>query len=148
MATRSTISVKGDDGNVHSVYCHSDGYVEHNGLMLFTYHRSWAAAKALVGLGSLSYISSEGEVIAYHRNRGDRWENVKPRVNERIWEAWADQFEKFGYYHDGEQWLWAPDPAAKPFPLRDTLVKLGLIQPARPRTRIVVPKPQRRALIL
>ena len=31
MATRSTISIQKNDGTIRSVYCHWDGYCEHNG---------------------------------------------------------------------------------------------------------------------
>jgi len=34
MATRSTIVKLGKDGIIKAVYCHSDGYLEHNGKVL------------------------------------------------------------------------------------------------------------------
>ena len=34
MGTRSTIALEYADGTVHQVYCHWDGYLEHNGRIL------------------------------------------------------------------------------------------------------------------
>ena len=34
MGTRSTIALEYADGTVEQVYCHWDGYVSHNGLIL------------------------------------------------------------------------------------------------------------------
>ena len=39
MATRSTIAKLGKDGIIKAVYCHSDGYLEHNGKVLNEYTR-------------------------------------------------------------------------------------------------------------
>ena len=35
MATRSTIALEFADGTVQQVYCHWDGYIDHNGKILF-----------------------------------------------------------------------------------------------------------------
>ncbi len=34
MATRSTIALEFADGTVEQVYCHWDGYLDHNGALL------------------------------------------------------------------------------------------------------------------
>ena len=38
MATRSTIALEFADGTVEQVYCHWDGYLAHNGLMLLEHY--------------------------------------------------------------------------------------------------------------
>ena len=57
MGTRSRIGVMHGD-NCKSVYCHWDGYLEHNGAILQEYYDS-AKANNLVALGDLSSLSPE-----------------------------------------------------------------------------------------
>lgn len=151
MATRSTISVLRPDGKVATIYCHWDGYLDGVGLTLHKYF-DYEKALRLMDLGSLSDLGTdltlESGTIAYHRDRSESWEVSKTRVNDRIWEAWADQFEDYGYYHDSERWHFSIDRAGKPLRLFDQLVRSGHLPAPRPRTRICVPKPIKRALIL
>ena len=57
MGTRSRIGVMHGD-NVKSVYCHWDGYLEHNGVILQEHYNS-AKANELVSLGDLSALRPE-----------------------------------------------------------------------------------------
>ena len=57
MGTRSRIGVMHGD-NCKSVYCHWDGYLEHNGRILQEYFDS-AKANQLVALGDLSVLAPE-----------------------------------------------------------------------------------------
>lgn len=54
MGTRSRIGVFHGD-NVKSVYCHWDGYLDHNGRILLNHYDS-AKANQLVALGDLSVL--------------------------------------------------------------------------------------------
>lgn len=59
MATRSTIALEFADGTVQQVYCHWDGYIEYNGIVL---HKFWSdpfKLQTLIDLGSLSSLGSE-----------------------------------------------------------------------------------------
>ncbi|QSY98537.1 hypothetical protein J2J97_32035 (plasmid) [Rhizobium bangladeshense] len=48
------------------IYCHSDGYWEHNGLRLHTFYNSQELAEQLVALGDISYLGEEiGEKHAF-----------------------------------------------------------------------------------
>jgi hypothetical protein len=58
MATRSTIAVIHQDGSVSQVYCHWDGYLEHNGKLLIENYQSQELAEALVAPGDLSSLSN------------------------------------------------------------------------------------------
>ena len=64
MGTRSRIGVM--HGNIcKSVYCHWDGYLEHNGVILQDYYNS-ARANNLVALGDLSSLKATiGEKHAF-----------------------------------------------------------------------------------
>ena len=67
MGTRSRIGVMHGD-NCKSVYCHWDGYLEHNGSLLHKHYDS-ARANHIVALGDLSSLGSViGEVhpFGYH----------------------------------------------------------------------------------
>ena len=64
MGTRSRIAVMHGD-NCKSVYCHWDGYLEHNGSLLQKHYDS-AKANNLVALGDLSSLKPEiGEKHAF-----------------------------------------------------------------------------------
>lgn len=84
MGTRSRIGVMHGD-NCKSVYCHWDGYLQHNGAILQEHYDS-AKANNLVALGDLSSLCPEidagndshsfeqpkaGVTIFYGRDRGE-----------------------------------------------------------------------------
>lgn len=60
MATRSTISLEFADGTIGQVYCHWDGYLAHNGKILFENYSNPFILRDLIDLGS---VSSLGEII-------------------------------------------------------------------------------------
>lgn len=61
MVTSSTISVEHQDGTVSTVYCHYDGYLNHNGYILYNYYNSLDMAESLVKLKTLSILGSKLE---------------------------------------------------------------------------------------
>ena len=87
MATRSRIAIENKNGTVSSVYCHWDGYPDHNGSLLLNHYRGRKKVQDLINLGSISSLSenlipNEGEdhtfqnpapntVVAYCRDRGE-----------------------------------------------------------------------------
>lgn len=56
MATRSTIALEFADGTVQQVYCHWDGYLDHNGRILFENYRDPFKLRELIDLGDLSSL--------------------------------------------------------------------------------------------
>jgi len=56
MATRSTIALEFADGTVQQVYCHWDGYLEHNGKILFESYSDPFKLRDLIDLGDLSSL--------------------------------------------------------------------------------------------
>ena len=96
MSTRSHIGfIKGNQ--ITYIYCHFDGYPEYNGCILQEYYTDREKIKKLLNLGNISCLNEElspkeGEehsfdgkraedvVVAYHRDRGENWEWVKPSV--------------------------------------------------------------------
>ena len=56
MGTRSTIALEYADGTVEQVYCHWDGYLEHNGKILFENYSDPFKLRELMDLGDLSSL--------------------------------------------------------------------------------------------
>jgi hypothetical protein len=121
MATRSNIAYKTIDGKIRSIYCHWDGYPEHNGKMLLDNYQDAAKIKSLIELGSLSSLREElGEqhpfdrdyknpelpltdnwCLAYHRDRG---EDLMIQEYDNI-PDWINDMEEYAYLWDGQNWL-------------------------------------------
>jgi hypothetical protein len=53
MATRSYIGVRNTDASVDYIYCHFDGYPEHNGKILTEHYSNASRVRALLELGDL-----------------------------------------------------------------------------------------------
>ncbi len=60
MGTRSTIALEYADGTVGQVYCHWDGYLEHNGMLLYKHYSNPFVLRDLLDLGD---ISSLGRIV-------------------------------------------------------------------------------------
>jgi hypothetical protein len=56
MATRSTIALEFADGTVQQVYCHWDGYLDHNGAILAEHYSNPFKLRDLIDLGDLSSL--------------------------------------------------------------------------------------------
>jgi hypothetical protein len=56
MGTRSTIALEFADGTVQQVYCHWDGYLEHNGAILKEHYSDPFRLRDLIDLGDLSSL--------------------------------------------------------------------------------------------
>ena len=59
MGTRSTIALEFADGTVQQVYCHWDGYLEHNGAILKEHYSNPFKLRDLIDLGDLSSLRPE-----------------------------------------------------------------------------------------
>ena len=83
MATRSTISIHQIDGKIKTVYCHWDGYYEHNGVILYNFYNTPEKVKELISYGDISSLGTEigdkhefGKIFYYgctfyHRDRDE-----------------------------------------------------------------------------
>ena len=83
MATRSTIALEFADGTIGQVYCHWDGYIEHNGKILFKHYSDPFKLRELIDLGNLSSLAEDigekhnfndnvkGQCTFYGRDRGE-----------------------------------------------------------------------------
>jgi hypothetical protein len=72
MATRSRIAIENQDGSVTSVYCHWDGHIKTNGVILNNNYATTDKVEELIALGDLSSLDKTLEkTISYHRNNGE-----------------------------------------------------------------------------
>ena len=90
MSTNSIIGIKKLDGTETKIYCHWDGYIEHNGLILQMYYDTPEKIEELLELGNLSSLDRKikpeghhtferpesGVCVAYHRDRGEELEDA------------------------------------------------------------------------
>lgn len=59
MATRSTIALEFADGTVEQVYCHWDGYLEHNGQILLKHYSNPFVLRDLIDGGAISSLGQK-----------------------------------------------------------------------------------------
>lgn len=94
MATNSHIGIINTDGSVDIIYCHWDGYPSHHAPILLNHYNTIDKVQELVQLGDISSLEQNispntdthsfdkpepNVVVAYHRDRGEDWNGVKPR---------------------------------------------------------------------
>jgi hypothetical protein len=59
MGTRSRIGIENQDGTITSVYCHWDGYLEHNGKILFETYNTEEKIRELLSYGSIGSLAND-----------------------------------------------------------------------------------------
>jgi len=116
MATRSHIGVRNLDGTVDYIYCHFDGYPEHNGRILTKHYTDMDKVNALMKLGDLSILAPEiGEkqdfddrtthnenwCLAYGRDRNEPNTSVTTTQFEHLLK---DNGVDYVYVFDGDYW--------------------------------------------
>ena len=114
MATRSTIAMEFADGTVQQIYCHWDGYLEHNGKILFNHYVDPYKTRELIDMGGISSLCNtieETKQGAYHFWRGEEL-----RVAKFIdFKDYVDnhQYEEYEYIlrKDGNWYVQAHDDA-------------------------------------
>jgi hypothetical protein len=137
VSTRSGIGIvdrdiRGKLVRVRGVYCHWDGYLEHNGVILGGSYRNTDKINALIGLGDLSVLRNEvgekhdfnnmkrdapqrvnGWTTAYHRDRGDELRQRVfdgPKAKSLFRSALRDSWAEYIYLYDLGKWYWSrPD---------------------------------------
>jgi hypothetical protein len=106
MATRSLIGIKLDNEIVKTIYCHWDGYPEHNGKLLVENYSSPATITELMELGDLSTLDiTPDKCKAYHRDRNEPWGMVEPRemdINTVVMDAVKDYGVDYVYIYNNE----------------------------------------------
>ena len=108
MATRSLIGIKLNDNIVKTIYCHWDGYPEHNGKLLVENYSTPAAITELMLLGDLSTLDiTPDKCKAYHRDRNEPWGMVEARDvdPDQLMSVGNDYGVNYVYvYNDENEW--------------------------------------------
>jgi hypothetical protein len=118
MGTRSDIIVERRDGTWARIYCHWDGYLEHNGKILFEHYNTQKLAEAVVAPGDMSSLDihctkpkghsydtkKAGYSVYYGRDRGEK--NVDATIGDSLAAVWPDSNTgtEFTYV-----WMWEKD---------------------------------------
>ncbi len=119
MGTHSTIAVLQQDQTVKMIYCHNDGYHEHNGRILLSNYTNNESIDKLISLGALSelgpkidpdpkYIhnfdsSQEGVCLAYCRDRNEPLDIMQ--FGNMAEYRKGTFFEEYNYLWMGTEWL-------------------------------------------
>lgn len=111
MSTRSIIAKENADGTLTGIYCHNDGYPDHNGAILVYNYTNEHKIDQLMKLGDLSFLGPEiGEkhafdiynnkwCTAYSRDRGEQGTNaIRYKNLEEIFER--NQGQSYIYIWD------------------------------------------------
>ena len=136
MGTRSTIAIQNANGTVTGIYCHWDGYIEHNGKILAENYTTEAKVRELIALGDLSSLGRtvgysrqnfddpvKGTCVAYGRDRNETG------VDAVTFDSHAELVDQIGQEYDylfatGQGWSVARGNATDTFTtLSDALLK-------------------------
>ena len=126
MSTRSEIAILNNDGTVTAIYCHWDGYVENNGIILSEHYKEIEKVKELIKNGDLSSLNKNIEpnkdsehsferpqkdvCVYYHRDRGEEWDYTKPKTYQNILEMYKDSkniWAEYLYIYIVNEWYYA-----------------------------------------
>lgn len=118
MGTRSRIGIKNADETITSIYCHWDGYPDHNGQILMEHYTNEGKIQKLMALGDLSTLGKEigephdfnnrvdGWCTAYGRDRGEEDVSSKKHEDMAAFLAWE---EEYNYLFQNGQWYLVED---------------------------------------
>ena len=108
MGTRSTIALEFADGTVQQVYCHWDGYLDHNGRILQDHYSDPFKLRELIDLGDMSSLAEnigtqhpfskapQGECTFYLRDRKESGCEAKKFKDFEDYKA-NHQYEEYEY---------------------------------------------------
>lgn len=153
MSTRSNIAIKHKDNTYDMIYCHSDGYLEYNGVVLYKYYQDENKIKNLIDLGDISLLGlvinpdptivhsfdydkrQKDVTVAYGRDRNENDTSKHIYNDEKSFlDSFKDTWCEYLYLYDenSQKWLWAEIPYGKDKNinlklLEETLKEKGLI---------------------
>jgi len=98
MSTNSTISIKKAD-KYKTVYCHWDGYLSYNGVLLFKYYKTYNDVENLISHGDMSSLGESIEKCKFYE---DILFNFKSELE------WRSQFQyrQLNYVFDCDDNTW------------------------------------------
>jgi hypothetical protein len=136
MGTRSTIAIEYADGTVDQIYCHWDGYLEHNGQILQAHYSDPFKVRQMMDLGDMSSLGErigtqhafdkapEGECTFYKRDRNESGCEAKRFKSYEEYVA-DHQYEEYEYILRacGDKAVWfVADHSDRYVPLAEAIV--------------------------
>ena len=110
MATRSNIGIRTENGTILSAYCHWDGYLAHNGFVLFDRYVDEDDILDLVALGSFSSLKETAEETATDERNVDALTQWEPEeiedTPEGIKAFFNNSDREYLYVYDTEEECW------------------------------------------
>lgn len=124
MGTRSAIGIKHGDV-VKAVYCHWDGYLEHNGLILARFYDNSVKVNKLISMGDMSSLGASigekhdfnqanlaetlEETVCkfYKRDRGEEGTEFRTYQNEEDFLKNFNMGEEYHYLFDNGKWYYS-----------------------------------------
>jgi len=111
------------NGKYKTIYCHSDGYLTHNGALLLDHYSDRAKVEELLALGDISILApnvhptnkdhafdydkrEEGVVVAYGRDRSEKNVDAKEFTYDELVseDSWTEYFYVFT---QNDEWHYA-----------------------------------------
>ena len=106
MSTRSSIARITEQGEIKSIYSHSDGYPSYMGELLAKNYSSVESLEAMFELGDVSFLAETLDTSRFYNSW--RGENTQANVwsNEDMWLKWAEDCGlQYVYLFNGHQWI-------------------------------------------
>lgn len=117
MSTRSFIGKINKDLSITGIYCHFDGYIEHHAPIFNKHYLDESKVNKLISLGSLSILDikigskqdfnypKEGCCLAYHRDRGDPFRQLKyNNIEDALDNIASECGARYAYIFNGKDW--------------------------------------------
>jgi len=95
MGTRSNIAIQNTDGTVEMQYCHWDGYISHNGKILFENYTTEEQVRELLAMGTISSLGASIQKSKFHARDMNR--SVVPAGKYPSIQAAMDDTEEYFY---------------------------------------------------
>lgn len=113
MSTRSNIAFEYNDGSVVRMYCHWDGYLEHNGRVLRRHYKNKQKVLNLIKLGQIRSLEPSLEEIEAYENAAKEeyfqdWQDASKNMQEYFYlfkeseSKWYVLYTHSGSYRKGE----------------------------------------------
>lgn len=144
MSCRSNIVMKQKDGIYKSIYCHNDGDLEHNGVLLYYHYSDSIKVELLTSLGDISLLEEnvfpdttkehtfdnkqDFVTVAYHRDRGEQLRFEVYNSKEKLLADFSKSDSNYLYLFEDDKWYFVDKEKGLEFePLEDSLLKENLI---------------------
>jgi hypothetical protein len=121
------------DGSLRSIYCHWDGYLAYNGVILATSYDTEEKVRELISLGGISSLNETlDKTISYHNWRGEEIVIETHKDINELFYHFTNSWEEYLYVFKDNKWYYAENftyYGEKPelLELKPTLSEKGLI---------------------